>query len=194
MLRHRFAVRLAMVCFGVGAAVTSVSGMAAAESGDGYLHNLNAPPLCAFPWETPDPSVPICQARFFAPRLALTSQSVILRIGDVESSQADCEAYSSGVTTTFKVDGGSVPVTTIPCRYTPMTPDNLTAFGPLWRTDYRFLIPAGSLAVGVHTVTWTATYNVDITFSLGCTDPSGRCTTPAGTVVTATAELTINGP
>jgi len=49
---------------------------------------------------------------------------------------------------------------------------------PVWETDFRYLIPAGALTPGVHTVTWTSTFTSDFSYSLGCTDPSGRCTTP----------------
>jgi len=169
--------------------LASAAGVASAESASGYLHNLAMPPRCALTSETPDPSAPICQLpNFGAPRLALTSQSVILRIGDAESSRADCAAYSAGVTTTFAVDGAPVPITTQPCRFVPKLDD----FQPFWWwTEYRYLIPAGSLAPGEHTVTWTATYNTDVSYSLGCTDPSGRCTVPAGTVVSSPTTLTI---
>lgn len=174
----------------------ATAGVASGESTDGYLHNLAAPPLCALPWQTPDPSLSICQARFLAPRLALTSQSVLLRIGDFEATQADCTSYDATQTTTFAVDGAPVPVTTQPCRFISQSVDNvvtlpLAGAQTVWGTDFRYLIPAGSLAPGTHTVTWTATFSSDWSYSLGCTDPSGRCTVPAGTVWTETTTLTI---
>jgi hypothetical protein len=195
MKRSFLAASLATALAAVVAALASTAGVASGESPEGYLHNLAAPPLCAVLGDAPDASLPVCQARFFGPpRVALTSQSVLLRIGDSESSQADCEAFSAGVTTEFRIDGDPVSITTHPCRYVPQPVDNLEGslpVIPVWVTEFRYLIPAGALAPGVHTVTWTATYNVDVSYSLGCTDPSGRCTTPAGTVVTSTKELTI---
>ena len=184
--RRGFCLLVAAI-FAVGAAG---AGVASAESMNGYLHNLAMPPRCALSWETPDPSVPVCQLiNFGAPRLALASQSVILRISDVESSRADCAAYSAGVTTTFTVDDAPVPITTQHCRFVPELGDLGELFW--WWTDYRYLIPAGSLAPGVHTVMWTATYNTEVSYSLGCTDPSGRCTIPAGTVINSPTTLTI---
>jgi hypothetical protein len=175
--------------FVVTAAVLSALGVANAASADRYLHDPAAPPLCAFPWTTPDPSVSVCQARFFAPRLALTSQSVLLRIGDAESSRADCVSYDSGVATTFAIDGQGVSITKIPCHDEPRV--NVAGVMPVWGVDYRHFIPAGTIAPGVHTVTWTSTYTRDVSYSLGCTDPSGRCTVSGGTVVSSTTQLII---
>lgn len=177
-------------------AALSFTNAASAESTDGYLHNLAAPPLCPLPWETPDPSLPVCQARVFAPRLALTSQSVVLRIGDFEASQDDCASYFTAQTTTFTIDGAAVPIVVQPCRELPHSIDNvitLPAFGAdrVWETDYRYLMPAGSLLPGIHIVTWTASFTSSYSYTLGCDDPSGRCTVPAGSVFTSTTTLTI---
>src|SRR4051812_30452520 len=163
------------------AGLATYGSVARGDSGERYLHSfMNAPPLCPFEWGTPDANVPACQVRFFAPRLALASQTLLLRIGDFEASRADCAAYAAGVTTTFAIDDVPVSITTLPCRYVPQAVANVTdgccpIAVPVWMTDFRYLIPAGALHEGVHTVTWTATYTADVSFSLGCDDPSGRC-------------------
>lgn len=174
------------------AVLVSVAGVASGESTNAYLHTLAAPPVCAFPWETPDPSVSVCQARFFAPRLALTTQSIILRIGESEGSQADCTAFAAAQTTTFAIDGAPMPIITQPCRYVALAVDNVSLPAlPVWLTEFRYLIPAGALAPGVHTVTWIDTFTSGYSYSPGSGDPSGRCTVPAGTVHTSTTTLTI---
>jgi hypothetical protein len=161
---------------------------ASADQSDVYVHGPALPTRCPFAWQTPDPSVSTCWARFFVPSIALTTQSVLLRIGDYEASFADCSAFSLATTTTFQLDGAFVPITNQPCRYLPL---DTTFDQPVWRTDNRYLIPAGSLSPGDHTITWTTTYNSGYSYSLGCTDPSGRCPIPAGTVQTSTVTLTI---
>jgi hypothetical protein len=161
---------------------------ASADPSNAYLYGPALPTRCPVAWQSPDPSVSTCWARFFVPSIALTTQSVLLRIGDYEASFADCSAFSSSTTTTFQLDGAFVPITNQPCRYLPLD----TTFGqPVWRTDYRYLIPAGSLSPGDHTITWTSTFNSGYSYSLGCSDPSGRCPIPAGTVQTSTVTLTI---
>jgi hypothetical protein len=178
------------------ALLASASVTSAAESADGYLHNIAEPARCAAPGQTPDPTQSVCSAHFFAPRVALTSQTVLLAISDFEASQGDCTSYGDAQTTTFAVDGAPVPITTQPCRYVPQSVDNVITlpvegYDAVWDSERRYLIPAGSLAPGVHTLTWTSTFTSDWSYSLGCGDPSGRCTVPAGSVDTATTTLTV---
>jgi hypothetical protein len=148
--------------------------------------------LC--PSGAPDPSLPACQVRFPPGQTgyqALTSQSILFRIGDVEASQADCAAFSAATTVTFTIDGASVPVTIIPCQYIAQPIANLGNFVGNWFTDRRYLSGPGALAPGVHTETATITYNTSFSYSLSCTDPSGRCTVAAGTVNRFTSTLTV---
>jgi DNA-binding SARP family transcriptional activator len=158
--------------------------------------SLAAPPMCASPSETPNASLSSCQAHFFAPRVALTSQSVLLTISDWEATRADCATYSAAQTTTFAVDGEPVLYTTVPCQHVTHSIDNVITLPLLdaptaWGMQDRYLIPARTLTPGTHTLTWTSTFLSDYSYSLGCTDPSGRCTTKAGTVATSTTNLTI---
>jgi hypothetical protein len=193
-MQSKLRLRVLLVASAAALALALTGGTARATSPDGYLHSLAMPPFCPFPWGTPDPSLAICQANAFAPRLALTSQSVILRGGDYEGSLADCTGYATAVTTAFTLDRELIPVTTQPCRYVPRAVENANFFViPNWDYEVRSLIPAGSLSVGIHTLTWTATFNANFSYSLGCTDPSGRCTVPAGTVFNSTSDLVING-
>jgi hypothetical protein len=160
-----------------------------------YLHNLPAPVLC--PRTAPDPSLDICQARFFEPPFqVLSSQYVLLRIGDVEANQASCEAFSRSSTETFLIDGSPVPFTTIPCRYVAMPPENLgSEWTGNWGTDFRYLITPNMLTPGVHTVTYTQV--ADSTYTITgppdfCPDPSGTCTILAGTTQTFTNQLIVS--
>ena len=191
MFDPRRKTRVALVSALVVLATSWAAGGAAASPAEHYLHSLHAPPLCL---GAPDPSLPVCQARFFGTQWqALTSQSILFRIGDIEASRADCEAFLDATTITFAIDGESVPVTTIGCRYVSRPIDNLpTTFVGNWGTDFRYLSEPGQLAPGAHTETVTITYNADVSYSLGCTDPSGRCTTPAGTVYHFTSKLTVS--
>ena len=178
------------------ALLACASASTAAESGDGYLHNIAQPVRCAAQGQTPDPTVSVCSVHFFQPRVALTSQTLLLAISDLEASRDDCSSYGSAQTTTFSVDGSPVPITTQPCRYVTQSVDNeftlpIAGANAVWDSEWRYLIPAGSLAPGVHTLTFTSTFTSDYSYSLGCGDPSGRCTVPAGTIDTATTTLTI---
>ena len=187
--KTRFVLASALVAL----AAACAAGGAAAGPAEQYLHDLAAPPLC--PQDAPDSSLPVCQVRFFGGSWqALTSQSILFRIGDIEASRADCAAFSDATTVVFAIDGVSVPFTTIPCRFVPRPIDNLGAdFADSWATDFRYLSEPGALTAGVHTETATITVNSSYSFSLGCTDPSGRCTIPAGTVESFTSELTVTG-
>lgn len=175
-----------------------VPGANADLSADGYLHSIAVPPRCAFPWQSPA-SDPVCSDGLFAPRLATTSQSVILGVSDFEGSLADCEGWVNAQTTVFAIDGSPVPITFQPCRMVTQSVPNLLTLpidgaNAVWATSSRILIPAGSLSPGDHSVTWTITFTSDYTYSLGCTDPSGRCLgDTTGTVLTNTNTLTIVG-
>jgi hypothetical protein len=187
--KTRFVLASALVAF----AAACAAGVAAADPAEQYLHNLAAPPLC--PQDVPDSSLPVCQVRFFGESWqALTSQSIILRIGEIEATQADCAAFSDATTMTFAIDGAPVPVTQIPCRYVARPIDNLgTGWAGDWGTDFRYLSEPGALAAGQHIEVATLTFNSSYSYSLGCTDPSGRCTVPAGTVNNYTSEITVSG-
>ncbi len=164
------------------------SGAAVADGGDAYLHSIQLPPRCAFPWTSPDPAASACRAGFFSPDLVLTSQLVVFAVDELEGSHQDCEAFAAATTTTYQLDGAYVPVTTQACRYVP---HDQTLGIPVWRTAHRSLIPAGSLASGDHAITWTQTVNHAYSYSLGCDDPTGRCVVDAGTVTTSTETLTV---
>jgi hypothetical protein len=180
---------LAAVATAFGAAVVS----AAAQSPESYLHTANAPPRCASPGESPDGAVTVCLG--FASggtRIALSSQSIILSVGDAESSQADCSAGFDATTHDFTVDGVSAPITVVSCRY--IAPADLRVnpfFHGNWAVFYRSLLDPGALAPGAHAVTFTTHWIKDFSYSLGCTDPSGRCTVPAGSVEVLTGQLII---
>ena len=154
----------------------------AAASPDGYLHTANSPPRCASPGETPDPSVPFCQAMTLGgTRIALSTQSLILNVGDAESSRADCQSYLDAVVPMFTLDGVSYPITTVPCRYVPPGDALVNPFfRGHWATFNHAFVPAGTLAPGVREVFYSTYFVRDYTYSLSCTDPSGRCTVPAG--------------
>ena len=191
MFNPRRKTRVALVSALVVLATSWAAGGAAASPAENYLHNLHAPPLCL---GAPDPSLSVCQVRFFGTQWqALTSQSILFRVGEVEASQADCQAVVDGTTITFAIDGESVLVTTIGCRYVSQPIANLpNVIVGNWFTDFRYLSEPGQLAPGAHTETATFTFNADVSYSLGCTDPSGRCTTPAGTVFHLTSHLTVS--
>jgi hypothetical protein len=188
--------RLLLVVAVVLTAAIMVPGANAAPSADAYLNSIAVPPRCAFPWQSPTTD-PVCSDGLFAPRLATTTQSVILGVSDFEASRTDCQGYADAQTTVFSIDGSPVPITTQPCReVTQSVPTLLTlpfdGASAVWAVSYRYLIPAGSLAPGNHTFTWTITFTSDYTYALGCTDPSGRCLGDAnGTVLTNTNTLTV---
>jgi hypothetical protein len=177
-------------------AAIMVPGANAALSGDGYLNSIAVPPRCAYPWQSPTTD-PVCSVGLSAPRLATTSQSVILGLSDFEGSRADCQGFVDAQTTVLAIDGSPVPITTQPCREVTQSVPNLLTLpfdgaNAVWAVSYRYLIPAGSLSPGDHTFTWTITFTSDYTYALGCTDPSGRCLGDAkGTVLTITNTITI---
>jgi hypothetical protein len=180
-----------MVALAAALAVTVVG--AAAQSPESYLHTANAPPKCASPGEAPDAAVTVCQGfAFGGVRIALPSQSIILGVGDAESSQADCRAGFAATTHDLKVDGVPAPITVSPCRY--IAPADLLVnpfFRGNWAVFYRTLFDAGALAPGAHAITFTTHWIEDFSYSLGCTDPSGRCTVPAGSVEVDAGQLII---
>ena len=164
--------------------VTAVAAaMALGASSDTYLHTLLTPPRCAAADSGPPTrrSQLLVGLRALSVRQALTSQSVLVGTLDEESSQADCAASMAGVETVFTVDGVPVSTTTVPCRFVPQAVDNQPIpVIPGWVHATRYVIPADSLTPGTHALGETLTYTVDVSYSLGCDDPSGRCTTPAG--------------
>jgi hypothetical protein len=175
----------------VVAACVVVVATASAESPDGYLHNWTAPPRC--PQGVADASIPVCQVTFFGTGYeASTSQSILFRVGDFEATAEDCRTVSTSVTVTFTIDGTLVPVTELPCRFIPIPIDNVSlAFVGYWGTDFRYVSPPAALVSGTHVETATFFVDSSFTYSLGCGDPSGRCTVPAGTVFTYTSDVTI---
>jgi hypothetical protein len=187
---------LLLAAAGALTAAIMVPGANAAPSADGYLHSIAVPPRCAFPWQSPTTD-PVCSDGLFAPRLATTSQSVILGVSDFEGSLADCQGYVDAQTTVFTIDGSPVPITIQPCREVTQSVPNLLTLpidgvNAVWAVSYRALIPAGSLSPGDYSFSWTITFTSDYTYALGCTDPSGRCLgDAAGTVLTNTNTLTI---
>ena len=192
-LRDRRSLVVSVALSVVAVAVVAMSALGA--STDAYVHILLTPPRCALADGTPDPSQPVCGVGVVRPRQALTSQSVLVGVVlDEESSQADCAAAMTGLETVFTVDGVLVDTTTVPCRFVPRSVDNQPIpVIPGWVYAIRYVIPAGSLAPGTHTLSLTGTYTVDVTDSLGCDDPSGRCSHRAGDTFTSTSSLTITG-
>ena len=97
-----------------------------------------------------------------------------------------------GFETVSTLDGVQVDTTTVPCRFVSRPLDNQPIpVIPGWVYAVRYVIPAGSLAPGTHTLSTTGTYTVDVSYSLGCDDPSGRCTHQAGDTFTVTNSLII---
>jgi hypothetical protein len=175
------------------AVLAATAGTASADSPQSYLHTLAAPVPCAGPGGTPDATVSVCQGMIFGgTRVTLTSQAVIVAIGDAESSQIDCNASFDTTTHSIAVDGQGVPITVSPCRYYPSADTRVSPFfRGTWAVGYRYLIDPGALAPGAHTLTWVTRWIEDFTYSLGCTDPSGRCTVPAGSVEIETGALIV---
>jgi hypothetical protein len=178
-----------------GLVALAIVGTAGGAATDAYVHTLLTPPRCAPADGTPDLSQPVCSVGFFGPiRQALTSQAVIVTFLDEESSQADCAAAMAGVETVATVDDVPVGTTTVGCRFVPHAVDNLaTPVIPGWVYDIRYVVSAGSLTPGTHTLGVTDTYRVDVSYSLGCDDPSGRCTHHAGDTFSFTKSLVITG-
>jgi len=187
--RRSLAVSVAVSLVALAVAATAARG----ASTGAYLHTLLTPPRCAPADGTPDPSQPICSVGSFGPvRQALTSQSVLVTFLDEESSQADCAAAMAGVETVATVDGVPVDTTTVACRFVQQPLDNVAMpVIPGWVYDVRYVIPAGLLTPGTHTLAVTDTYTVDVSYSLGCDDPSGRCTHHAGDTFTFAGSLII---
>jgi hypothetical protein len=180
------------VCLGAVAMLAVTAGTASADSPDSYVHTAKAPPPCANSGATPDSAVVVCGTTFGVSRTALSSQFVVVTVGDAEGSHADCAAGFDATTHTLVIDGIAAPITVVPCRFVAL---NETQVNPFfrghWAVFYRYLINPGTLAPGSHTITFTTNWIKDFTFSLNCTDPSGRCTIPAGSVQIDTGELVI---
>jgi hypothetical protein len=81
------------------------------------------------------------------PLQATTGEWIMFRVGDQESTLADCLVFEANVTVSFALDGKPVDVNHLPCQ---LLPD-----GTAWRTDYRFL--SHPLSPGVYVVTATFT-------------------------------------
>jgi hypothetical protein len=179
------------------AAVVAASSLpvvsAAAQSPDSFLHTANAAPRCASSGESPDPTVQVCAGfAFGGTRVALTTQSVLLNVGDAEANQTDCSAAFTTTTRTLEVDGQPLPITVVPCRYIPPADELVNPFfHGHWALFYRSLLDPGTLAPGTHTITFTTHWISDFTYSLNCPDPSGRCTVPAGSIEIDTGQLII---
>ena len=168
------------------------TGTATADSAQSHLHAFNATAPCASRGQPPDASLAVCGMTFGVTRLALSSQSVILVVGDAESSHADCANGFAATTHSWMIDGNEVPITVDHCRYIPPNDPLVNPFfRGAWAVAYKNLIKPGALTAGSHTVTFTTNWIHDQTYSLGCTDPSGRCTIPAGSVEIDTGQLII---
>jgi len=77
---------------------------------------------------------------------ASTDEWILFRIGDLESSLADCQAFEANVAIAFALDGQPVAVNHLPCQ---LRPDGS------WFTESRFL--SHPLTPGVHMFTATFT-------------------------------------
>jgi hypothetical protein len=77
---------------------------------------------------------------------ASNGEWILFRIGDLEASLSDCQAFEASVAVAFALDGEPVAVNHLPCQ--------LRADGS-WFTEYRFL--SHPLTPGVHMFTATFT-------------------------------------
>jgi virginiamycin B lyase len=120
------------------------------------------------------------------------SQSILLRLGDVESSAADCSAFTRATRFVFTIDGRPVPVKVIGCRYVAH-PIAHIAGGIVgkWFMDGRYSSKSRELLPGRHTVKATLTAVAAYSYSLGCKAASGRCSVRAGTVYAFTRTVTV---
>lgn len=165
-----------------------------------YLHGVGLPPLC--PISATDEAV--CQVKLLGGTgghntptghvggnwSATRSESVMFRIGWVDSHQASCQAYADNTTTTMTVDGHAVAFVVLPCRVAPAGEAGMAAnTAGLWWTDTRYL--SAPLSPGVHTASTTNTQNAPINYYTGCGNVSG-CTSPAGTTTTFTVTVTMS--
>ena len=71
-------------------------------------------------------------------RVALSSQSVLLSVGDAEANRTDCSAAFTTTTRTLEVDGQPLPTTVVPCRYVPPA-DELV--NPFFRGHWGLWLP-----------------------------------------------------
>jgi hypothetical protein len=121
---------------------------------------------------------------------ASSNESILFRIGDVESTQAVCQAWINDDTVTMTVDRVGVAFTQLPCVVAPAGGTNLpTGIAGLWWTDTRYL--GAPLSKGVHTASWTTVLNAPFTYYLSCAKASG-CTLPAGTTETFSVIVTVS--
>jgi hypothetical protein len=183
------------VVLGVLTILTVAAGAATARAGESpvaHLHSAFFMPCPDYP-APPDPTLAGCNGfSVGGTRVASVSQAVILAIGDVESSQADCKNGVAATTHTFTIDGNPVPITVDPCRYFPPDFQQINpSFWGNWGVFYKYLIRPGALARGIHDITFTTHWVNDFTYSLGCGDPSGRCTVAAGTVEVDEGQLLV---
>jgi hypothetical protein len=98
---------------------------------------------------TNDGAVPhICRADMPRPVTfqGSTGEWMVFRIGDLEATLADCQAFEANTTVTYALDGQAVDTDHLPCQV--RTDGN-------WFTDYRFL--SHPLVPGLHSVAVTFT-------------------------------------
>ena len=77
---------------------------------------------------------------------ASAGEWILFRIGDLETTLADCQAFEANVTVTFALDGQPLDINHVPCQ--------LRSDGN-WFTDNRFL--SHPLSPGDHVLTATFT-------------------------------------
>jgi hypothetical protein len=165
-----------------------------------YLHSVILPPLCP----TSATDIPTCQVKLPGGTggqntptghvggnwSATSSESVLFRIGDVETTQAQCQEYLAITTYTMTVDGSAVPFVRLPCVVVPAGEVGFSTDATnLWWTDARYL--SAPLSPGTHTATTTFVFNAPFTYTAGCTNAAG-CTTPSGATNTFSVIVTVS--
>jgi hypothetical protein len=157
-----------------------------------HLHSAFFLPCPLYP-APPDTTLQGCNGFGFGQtRVATATQAVVFVVGDAESNRTDCNNGFAATTHTLAIDGNSVPITVNPCRYFPPDFQEINPFfRGYWGVFYKYLINPGTLAAGAHDITFTTHWIEDFTYSLGCTDASGRCTVPAGNVEVDEGQLLI---